>query len=132
MEQFEELTAFIGTPLSPNKKEGLATCLTFLGIEIDTIKQQISIPEIKRQQALELVLKAMDHRGKKVTVCFIQKLTGKLQFVTRGIPAGRAFLCRLYDLQKLSLPYSVRYTGQKVNPLHHVKLNEAAYKDLCV
>ena len=39
---------------------------------------------------------------------------------------------RLYDLQKLSLPYSVHYTGQKVNPLHHVKLNEAAYKDLCV
>ena len=75
MEQFEELTAFIGAPLSPNKKEGPATHLTFLGIEIDTIKQQISIPEIKRQQALELVLKAMDHRGKKVTVRFIQKLT---------------------------------------------------------
>ena len=74
----------------------------------------------------------MKKKGKKVTVHFLQKLTGKLQFITHGIPAGWAFLHHLYDIQKLSLPVCQCHQGYRVNPNHHVKLSDGAYQDLCV
>lgn len=39
--------ASLGVPLEPSKLEGPSTCLTFLGIEVDTQALQLRLPEQK-------------------------------------------------------------------------------------
>ena len=40
----------LGFPVAPEKTEGPATTLTFLGIEIDTKKLQLCLPQVKLSQ----------------------------------------------------------------------------------
>ena len=40
----KKLCTFLGIPLAEDKVEGPATCLVFLGIEIDTIKGEVRLP----------------------------------------------------------------------------------------
>ena len=37
----------LGVPLSPDKQEGPSTTILFLGIVIDTVKQELCLPEEK-------------------------------------------------------------------------------------
>ena len=39
--------AELGVPLAPEKQEGPSTTLTFLGIEIDTVRQELRLPQDK-------------------------------------------------------------------------------------
>lgn len=45
----------LGVPLAPEKQDGPAEVLTFLGIEIDTIKQEPCLPVEKMQQLQQAV-----------------------------------------------------------------------------
>ena len=127
MGQFEDLTEFVGAPLSPKKTEGPTTCLTFLGMQLDTVNQTISIPNIKCQEAVELIMEALNAEKGKAIVSYI---CGKLQFVVKGLSAGWVFLRRLYNMQKLVLPISKRYSVYRPNPKHHLKLSQGTCKDL--
>ena len=40
------LCSRLGLPVAPHKVEGPATVLTFLGIEIDTQKQELRLPQV--------------------------------------------------------------------------------------
>ena len=42
----------LGVPLAPEKQDGPAEVLTFLGIEIDTVKQELRLPMEKLQRLL--------------------------------------------------------------------------------
>ena len=44
----------LGDPLAIEKLEGPATCLTFLGIVIDTILQELRLPEDKLKRCREV------------------------------------------------------------------------------
>ena len=46
----------LGLPLEAEKQVGPATCLDFLGIELDTIHMQIRLPEVKLACTRELVV----------------------------------------------------------------------------
>ena len=39
--------ATLGVPLAEHKREGPTTCLTFLGIEVDTVASQLRLPQDK-------------------------------------------------------------------------------------
>ena len=126
MHTFEELCNFVGAPLSSSKTVGPSTCLTFLGLSLDTVSQVVSIPSEKKTEAIILIECFLVFDTRKITVKRLQQITGKLQFVTKGVLVGRAFLRRLYDLLK---------TVQKVhgvapNPKHHIKLLAGTIKDL--
>ena len=82
--------ADLGVPLEISKLEGPSTCLTFLGIEIDTIAMQAHLPleklsGLKQELSLVIDRKTMLKRE-------LQQLTGLLQFATRVIKPGRPFL----------------------------------------
>ncbi len=47
MEVFKETCLRLGMPLDPNKEEGPSTVLTFLGIEIDSVKLEVRLPQEK-------------------------------------------------------------------------------------
>uniref|UniRef100_A0A1X7TSH8 Reverse transcriptase domain-containing protein n=1 Tax=Amphimedon queenslandica TaxID=400682 RepID=A0A1X7TSH8_AMPQE len=45
----------LGLPLEPSKLEGPSTCLTFLGIEVDTLKLQLPLPTDKLTCPMDLL-----------------------------------------------------------------------------
>ena len=107
----------LGVPLELSKLEGPATCLTFLGIEIDTINMQARLPSEKLlslQQELESAVNRKTMLKKD-----LQRLTGLLQYATRVVKPSRPFLRRLYALQDIGH-----------HPTHNVRLNMAARADI--
>ena len=87
---------YLGVPLEPSKLEGPTTCLTFLGIQIDTESLLLRLPEEKssklKQELLHCILR------KSISKTELQSLTGLLQFATKVIQPGRSFLRQLYAI----------------------------------
>ena len=107
----------INAPIKPSKVEGPITCLTFLGIQINTISMEASITSERKQSLLnELQLL---HNHHKCTKHELLSLIGKLSFACKVLPAGRIFLRRLIDL------------STKVQKMHyHIRLTADARLDL--
>ena len=107
----------LGVPLEPSKLEGPATCLSFLGIEVDSETLQLRLPSEKfhrlKEQLAEAVSKKCLPKRK------LQSLTGLLQHATKVIHPGRPFLYRLYALQNVGS-----------HPDHDIRLNSAARADI--
>ena len=107
----------LGVPLSWDKVEGPSTCLTFLGIEIDTIAWKLRLPPDKLHDLNTQLLNRL--RKKSCTKRQLLSLIGKMSFATKVLPAGRIFLRRLINLS----------TRTKV--LHHrLHLNRDARADI--
>ena len=107
----------LGVPLEPSKLEGPTTCLTFLGIEIDTVALQIRLPE-EKLATLRRELTGVLSR-KVISKKALQSITGLLQFASKVVRPGRPFLRRLYALQEVGS-----------HPMHHIRLNNAARADI--
>ena len=86
-----------------------STTLTFLGLELDTVKFEIRLPEDKlvalRNEVKKLVMQ------KSATLKQLQSLIGMLNFACQVVPPGRTFLRRLIHLT----------IGLK-KPFHHRRL----------
>lgn len=106
----------LGIPLAPDKVEGPTTCLTFLGIELDTMAMTISLPEDKLQR-LQFMLLAWQDR-KACTKRGLLSLVGMLQHATMVVRLGRAFLRRMIELAKATKEY------------HQARLNREFRSDL--
>ena len=115
---FLQICSEINFPVSLEKTIMATTCLTFLGLLLDTISQQISLPIEKVLKAKECVTKVLVR--KKVTVKELQQLCGFLNFLCRAIVPGRAFTRRLYSYTK----------GLKLKPHHHVLVKAEMRLDL--
>lgn len=96
LESFKSLCAHIGVPIAEHKTLPPTTKLTFLGIEIDTVKQEASIPidKLRNYSASITQLKSSRH----CSLRDLKSLIGKLIFVCKIIPAGRCFIRRLHNL----------------------------------
>ena len=49
MTNLEQACTYVGMPITKHKKDGPTHCLTFLGIELDTVASQLRIPTDKLQ-----------------------------------------------------------------------------------
>jgi hypothetical protein len=93
------LCAKLGVPMAADKAEGPTTCLTFLGIELDTVAMEARLPG-RRLAELRLLLKGWT--GRQIcSILDLQQLTGKLHFACNVVRAGRAYLRRLIGLTTL-------------------------------
>ena len=107
----------LGVPIAPDKLEGPTTCITYLGIEMDSVAQVIRLPPPKFQEVL-LLLSDWATK-KKCTKRELLSLIGKLAFAAKVVRSGRLFLRRLIDL------------STSVTKLHHhITLNLEARKDI--
>ena len=86
----------LGIEWAPEKVEGPAKILTFLGIEIDSHNKVIHLPQSKRED-LEAELQQW-YLSKKCTKCQLLSLIGKLSFAGKVLPAGQIFIRSLIDL----------------------------------
>ena len=85
-----------GTPIEPDKCEGPATVMGFLGLELDTEKLEMRLPQDKLHNLLEALA---SWRGRKA--CRkreLLSLIGSLSHACKAVRPGKAFLRRLIDL----------------------------------
>ena len=106
-----------GFSVQPSKVTAPSTVTEFLGVVIDTVKQELRIsPERLREIAGEV-----EHwlGQKRITKRQLLSLVGKFTFAARVVRTGKAFISRLLHLAK------------SARGLHHyVKLNQEARADL--
>ena len=100
-----ELTAMMNTARSifashglvenPDKTEGPAQSITFLGLGIDSISQRLYVPSDKVEELLQL---SGDMASRDTTrLRHLQSLVGKFSFVASVLPGARPFFRRLID-----------------------------------
>ena len=107
----------LGVPIAMHKTEGPSCQLTFLGIHIDTIKMELSLPPDKVTRITAMVLQ---WREKRVAIKRdIQSLIGTLSHAATVVPPGRTFLRRMIETMKIP-----------VFQHHHVRLNREFQSDI--
>lgn len=115
---YEELIKLLGElGFQINWDKAVVPCqrLTFLGIEIDTVHRQLTLPEWK---LCELRLLLSETTAKQsITKRDLQSLVGKLNFAARVVLGGRTFLWRMID--------TVNHMQR-----HHVRINSSLRADL--
>ena len=87
----KEVLSYLNIPIAEDKTEGPVTCLTFLGLELDSCDMVVRIP---REKIIEISSKIRKILGKRK--CFLhemQSLIGSLNFACRAVAPGRPF-CR--------------------------------------
>ena len=104
----------LGLRFQPSKIEGPATCLEFLGIELDSRSMEARLPQAKLDYLMELLSNWQCH-----THCILrelQELTGFLQFASQVIPTSRAFIRALFDF---SATFPSPYSRRRIPSLAH-------------
>ena len=86
----------LGVPIAPHKSVGPLTCITFLGIEVDTRALALRLPREKLERLKQMV---GDWRGGKCcTKRDLESLAGHLCHACEVVRPGRRFLRGLFDL----------------------------------
>jgi hypothetical protein len=87
------LTSF-GLVINPDKTEGPAQRLAFLGIELDSVRRTMSCTPERLNEIRELLDEAAAAR-RWLSLPRLQTIVGKLQFATTVLPGARPFLHRM-------------------------------------
>ena len=107
-----ELCERLGVPLAMEKLEGPTTCLTFLGIEVDTEAMEVRLPEMKLKSLTSTVKEWYGRKSctKRELLSFI----GLLSHACKVVRPGRRFLRRLINLSTgtRSLNRCIRLNGE--------------------
>jgi hypothetical protein len=85
----------LGFGINYNKVVPPSQCLVFLGIQIDTISCELSLPADKLDSLQMCIADFMVK--KRATKQQLQSLVGRLNFAAKVVRGARLFLCRLFD-----------------------------------
>ena len=112
--------AGLGIPIAEHKRDGPTTCLTFLGIEVDTIAGQLRLLADKLDRLQSLLLEWGDRKACQRRE--LESLVGILNRACKVVRSGRTFLRRMLYLLH----------GVLMHPLrpHPIRLNRAFRSDL--
>jgi len=109
--------AMLGVPVSAHKTEGPATCVTFLGILIDTKAFELRLPMEKVKRLRDLLVSWITR--KSCTRKELESLLGHLSHAAVVIRPGRTFLRQLFGL-----------LHHAKAPHHFIRLTAGARADL--
>ncbi len=107
----------LGVPLAPHKTEGPTTCLTFLGIEIDSTAAQLRHPADKLRRLLLLL-----REWATKTSCLRKELESLIGHACKVVRPGRSFLRRMLNL--------LHSTGHPHRGIIPIRLNNSFQSDL--
>lgn len=117
MMEYCRLCELIGLPLAEEKTEGPTPIIVFLGMLINALDRTIGLPQDKVNRALGELTRLL--ASKKVTVHYLQKLTGLLNFFCRAIYPGMAFTRRMYN----------KFHKGGLRQYHHIRVDRELRKD---
>lgn len=108
----------LGLPMAADKTEGPTQCLTFLGIELDTIKMEARLPADKLSALRQLGLDWVDKEH--ASIAEIQSLCGILSFACSVVRPGRYYLRRcitfLSNIDKKGAEHQGRHAPHELSP----------------
>ena len=107
--KFLNLCEELGVPVAMEKTEWACIRIVFLGILLDGEFMILAIPEDKRIKAINLLNTFL--MKKKSMVKDLQALCGYLNFLTKAIYPGRAFMRRMYS--KYALMWNSKANANK-------------------
>ena len=139
MNTFKSICDRLNVPLCQEKEVLPCTCMVYLGFTIDTVRQWILIPLDKIQDAIAklnhfvLTVPTGNSVGNsnvkwahsKVTRAHCESLVGLLQFLTRAIIMGRAFITRFRELM-----YTVPQQHHSIRITREVRSDSIVWMDL--
>jgi len=96
MKIMEATCAAAGLPIEPAKSVGPVSCLTFLGIELDSVEGLLRLPKEKLQNIMQILQQWRGYKACKKRN--LLSLIGVLSHAAKVVKPGRAFLRRLIDL----------------------------------
>ena len=86
----------LGVPLAPEKCEGPATCITYLGIEVDSGCMELRLPPEKLLRVKAVVIEWLGRKAGKRRD--LESLVGLLQHAAKVVRPGRRFVRRIIQL----------------------------------
>ena len=86
----------VGLPAEPEKDEGPATTIGFLGMEIDSVAQEVRLPQEKLSRMRAELAKWRGRKACKKRE--LLSLIGVLSHACKAVRSGRSFLRRLIDM----------------------------------
>ncbi|XP_067300888.1 uncharacterized protein [Pseudorasbora parva] len=86
----------LGVPLSPEKTQGPTTSLEFLGINLDSVKFQASLPKDKIDRIIAISSNLLE--APQCSKRDLLSLLGHLNYAMRIVPQGRPFISHLLSL----------------------------------
>ena len=107
----------LGLPTAPDKTVGPSTTITFLGIELDSVAQELRLPSIKLQRLRSSLTEWESKRN--TSKHELQVLIGHLSHAASVVRPGRVFIRHLIDTSKIPR----RQT-------HRVRLNAKCCSDI--
>lgn len=107
----------LGVQISKEKLEGPATQLDFLGIQLDTMRLELRLPEVKLGRLSQTIRQWRTKRS--CTKRNLLSLIGQLQHACKVVRPGRTFLRRMIELSTVAK-----------EPHHHIRLNQGFRSDL--
>ena len=125
VKEFLRLCKTIGCPVSLEKTEMASEITVFLGVLLDGKNKLLVIPDDKRNKATSYLTWVL--QKKKVTIKFVQQLTGILNFLNKVIVPGRAFTREMYEKLKIR-----DKNGQLLKQHHHTWLSKTFLSDCTV
>ncbi len=118
LQKFLNICKYLGIPIATAKTQS-GTCITFMGIELDTMGMQARLPVDKLDKCKSLLEKYQLRRS--ISIEELESLTGLLNFACSVVTPGRPFLRRLYQLM---------WGLKRRKPYFRVKLTKGAKEDL--
>lgn len=112
-----EICEDIKIPIKHEKTVYPTTIINAHGLEVDSIKMQLRLPDEKLYKCKSLIMSIINEH--RITLKKLEQVVGLLCFACKAIRPGRTFLRRLYDLT----------IGVKEQH-HFIYLNEESKKDL--
>lgn len=91
LETFEQL----GFPVAWDKLEGPTPCLTFLGFELDSLRNEIRVPEQKMEDIKREMAGWIGKRSCRKKE--LESLVGRLNHASRVVQPGKTFMRRLFE-----------------------------------
>ena len=112
-----DLCSRLGFPVAPQKTVGPSNVITFLGIELDSVAQEVRLPVEKLRRLRETLLRF--ERKRNASKHEMQVLIGILSHAATVVRPGRLFLRRLIDASKIPRL-----------PFHRTRINAKCRSDL--
>ena len=120
METLDRVCTTLGVPIADHKRDGPTTCLTFLGIEVDSVANELRLPADKLTRLQDLLHTWGDRKA--CSRKELESLIGLLNHACKVVRSGRSFLRR-----KIDLLHSVHHHPGSQTP---IRLNTGSRSDL--
>jgi hypothetical protein len=122
------LCKFLGVPMAELKTEGPTTCLTFLGIELDTVRMEARLDAARLEELRALCL-AWQSKGDASAV-ELQSLAGKLNFACSVVRPGRFYIRHILQQVRAIGAMRSERTGRPLPRLARVALPPSVREDV--